>query len=246
MHAVDHGENIVEVTNVSFSYNGNQVLHDVNLSIHRGDYIGLVGGNGSGKTTLIKIILGLLKPSTGTIRLFGKEISEFKDWPKIGYVPQKATSFDVNFPATVQEVVLMGRYGRRGLFHHTTQEDRNKAKEALQTVEMWERRDRLIGDLSGGQQQRVFIARALATEPEIVFLDEPTVGVEKNIKDDFYALLRKLNERLGLTVVLVTHDIESMAHEAMHIACIDGTIYFHDSVDKYFEASHAVIHPHSP
>jgi len=91
----------------------------------------------------------------------------------------------------------------------------------------------------------VFIARALAAEPKIVFLDEPTVGVEKNIKDEFYALLKKLNEKLGLTVVLVTHDIESMAHEAMHIACIDHTIYFHDTVDKYFEESHAVIHPHS-
>ena len=244
MHTVDHGKNIVEIQNVSFSYNGNEVLRDINLSIHRGDYLGLVGGNGSGKTTLIKIILGLLKPASGTVELFGKNISDFKDWSKIGYVPQKATSFDVNFPATVQEVVLMGRYARRGLFHRMTQEDREKAREALEHVEMWEHRERLIGDLSGGQQQRVFIARALATDPEVVFLDEPTVGVETNIKDDFYALLKKLNEQLHLTVVLVTHDMESMVHEAMHIACIDHTIFFHDSVDEYFQNSHTVEHPH--
>jgi len=147
MHTVDHRENIVEVQNVSFSYNGYEVLRDINLSIHRGDYLGLVGGNGSGKTTLIKIILGLLKPGSGTVTLFGKDISEFREWSKIGYVPQKATSFDVNFPATVQEVVLMGRYGRRGLFHRMTVEDRAKAREALEHVEMWEHRDRLIADL---------------------------------------------------------------------------------------------------
>ncbi len=175
MRTVNHGENIIEVQNVSFSYNGHEVLKDINLAIHRGDYLGLVGGNGSGKTTLIKIILGLLKPTSGTIKLFGKNITDFKDWSKIGYVPQKATSFDVNFPATVREVVLMGRYGRRGLFHRVAQEDRDRAREALEQVEMWQHRDRLIGDLSGGQQQRVFIARALATEPEVIFLDEPTV-----------------------------------------------------------------------
>ncbi|MFZ2556002.1 MAG: metal ABC transporter ATP-binding protein [Minisyncoccia bacterium] len=242
--SVDHEENIIEVQNVSFSYSGHVVLKDINLSIHRGDYIGLIGGNGSGKTTLIKIILGLLKPDSGTVKLFGKNIEDFKERSKIGYVPQKATNFDASFPATVQEVVLMGRYGKRGLFNRVTADDREKAKEALEHVEMWQYRDRLIGDLSGGQQQRVFIARALATEPEVIFLDEPTVGVEQNIKDDFYALIRKLNRDLHLTVVLVTHDVESIAQEAMHVACLDCTIFFHDSVDAYFKDTHKIIHPH--
>lgn len=245
MHTVDHTKNVIEVQNVSFSYNGHEVLKNINLSIHRGDYLGLVGGNGAGKTTLLKIILGLLTPDTGTIKLFGQDISDFKDWPKIGYVPQKATNFDVNFPATAEEVVLMGRFGRRGLFHKITDTDKQKAHEALNHVDMLEHRHQLVGDLSGGQQQRVFIARALAADPEVVFLDEPTVGVEKDIKDEFYKLLRKLNEELHLTVVLVTHDIESMAHEAMHIACIDRTLVFHNSVDKFFKDSHNVIHPHS-
>ncbi len=246
MHIIDHQKNIIEVDHVSFSYNDNEILKDINLNIHRGDYLGLIGGNGSGKTTLIKVILGLLKPAEGSVKLFGTPIKDFKDWSKIGYVPQKATNFDINFPATVEEVVLMGRYGKRGLFHQVTEEDRKKTKEALLKVEMWEERNRLIGDLSGGQQQRVFIARALGAEPEVIFLDEPTVGVEKNIRDEFYALLKKLNTELHLTVVLVTHEIERVAHEGMHhVARIDRTIFFHGSVDSYFRDSHVTVHPHS-
>lgn len=241
---INHQENIIEVKDVSFAYGKHTVLRDVNLTIHRGDYIGLIGGNGSGKTTLIKIILGLLKVDGGNVRLFGREQRYFKDWKKIGYVPQKATSFDPNFPATVREVVLMGRYGARGLFHNITNDDREKVRTALERVRMWEYRDFHIGDLSGGQQQRVFIARALAGEPEILLLDEPTIGVEKDVKDAFYALLRELNRELGLTIILVTHDIENIAHEAMHVACLDCTIFFHDSIDAYFKDTHKVIHPH--
>ena len=224
MQIVDHTKNIIEVKDVSFSYNGQEVLENINLPIHKGDYIGLVGGNGAGKTTLLKIILGLLVPDSGSVKLFGQDMTHFKDWSKIGYVPQKATNFDSNFPVTVQEVVLMGRFGKRGLFHRITELDRQKAYSALDSVDMLEYSDRLIGDLSGGQQQRVFIARALTGDPEVIFLDEPTVGVEKDIKEQFYKLLRKLNEEMHLTVVLVTHDMESMKHEAMHIAYIDRTL----------------------
>lgn len=139
----------------------------------------------------------------------------------------------------------MGRYARRGLFHPVTEEDREHVRQALTQVEMWEYRNRLIGDLSGGEQQRVFIARALANEPEIIFLDEPTVGVEKTIKEGFYALLRKLNADMHLTVILITHDIESVAHEAMHVACVDGTLFFHDSVESYLKETRPMhIHQH--
>jgi len=245
MHNLNHSENIIELRNVSFSYTNQELLKDINLAIHRGDYLGIVGGNGSGKTTLLKIILGLLKPDTGSVRLFGQEISEFKDWSKLGYVPQKVTSFDANFPATARDVVLMGRFGKRGLFHTLTDEDKCRADEALRRVGMLGQRHKLVGDLSGGEQQRVFIARALAGDPEIVFLDEPTVGVEKEVRDDFYKLLQKLNGELNLTVVLITHDIESIAHESMHIACIDRTLVFHHSVSQFFNEEHRVIHPHS-
>jgi zinc transport system ATP-binding protein len=144
----------------------------------------------------------------------------------------------------VQEVVLMGRFGRLGLMHSVGEHDRTVVQKALEQVEMWEYRDHQIGDLSGGQQQRVFIARALAGEPEVIFLDEPTVGVEAAIKDEFYALLRKLNRDLHLTVVLITHDIQSMTDEAMHVACVDHTLFFHNSVDEYFKNTHTLVHPH--
>jgi zinc transport system ATP-binding protein len=245
MHTVNHSENLIEIQNVSFSYGDQEVIKDVNLSVHKGDYLGIVGSNGSGKTTLLRIILGLIPSKTGSVKLFGQDISIFKDWSKIGYVPQKVINFDNNFPITVEEVVLMGRYGKLGLFHKATNEDRRKVDQALKNVDMQDYRDRTIGDLSGGQQQRIFIARALAGDPEILFLDEPTVGVEKEIKDNFYKLLHDLNKKLNLTIAIVTHDIASMSHEAMHVACINhNTLVFHESIDDLFKESHGVINKH--
>jgi len=245
MQIVDHTKNIIEISDVSFSFSDEEILKDVNLSIHRGDYLGVVGSNGSGKTTLLRIILGLIKSKSGSIKLFGQDIEEFKDWSKIGYVPQKVINFDNNFPLTVLEVVLMGRYGKLGLLHSVTIEDKKKVEEALKHVDMWDYRDRQIGDLSGGQQQRVFIARALAGNPEILFLDEPTVSIEKDIKNKFYQLLHNLNEKLELTIVIITHDIESMSHEAMHVACMKNkTLVFHESIDDLFKKSHGIISKH--
>jgi zinc transport system ATP-binding protein len=242
MQTVDHTKNIIEISNISFSYGNKEIIKNINLSIHRGDYLGIVGSNGSGKTTLLRIILGLIKSEFGSIKLFQQNIKDFKDWSKIGYVPQKVINFDNNFPLTVLEVVLMGRYGKLGLLHNIKTEDKLKAKEALQNVEMWDYKNRQIGDLSAGQQQRVFIARALAGNPEILFLDEPTVGIEKDIKNKFYQLLHNLNEKLSLTIVIVTHDIESMSNEAMHVACIkDKTLIFHESIDDLFKKSHGII-----
>lgn len=237
MPAIGEAKNIVEVKDVSFAFGANEVLKDITFDVHEGDYLGMVGPNGSGKTTLLKIMLGLLKPSHGSILLFGKEIGDFKDWPKVGYVPQKATNFDVNFPATVQEVVMMGRFARRGLLHRTNKEDEKHVKKALEQVGMWEYRDRLIGDLSGGQQQRVFIARALAGQPEVIFLDEPTTGVDEKARGDFFALLKKLNEDLHITLVLVSHDIEMITKEVEHIACIDKTLVCHTSPAEFLKES---------
>ncbi len=234
---VDHSKNIIEIKDISFSYNNDEVLSDITLDIHKGDYIGIVGPNGAGKTTLIKIILGLLNPAQGSIKIFGEDIKKFKDWSKIGYVPQKATNFDVNFPATVKEVVAMSRFAKKGLFHSVNKQDEKIIEESLKQVEMWDYKDRLIGDLSGGQQQRVFIARALAGQPEIIFLDEPTTGIDKKSQDDFYDILRKLNKELDLTLVLVTHDVDRIIKEAMHIACVDHTLVSHTSVEEFLKSS---------
>lgn len=234
MSKVDHSENVVEVDRVGFAYNSQPVLTDITLRIHRGDYWGLVGPNGAGKTTLLKIMLGLLKPDSGTVRLFGRPLADFKSWPKIGYVPQKA-NFDPNFPATVFEVVLMGRYGRRGLGRRLTNQDKTEAKRALSWVEMDNYGEYLIGDLSGGQQQRVFIARALAGEPEIIFLDEPTAGIDLETRDEFYRLLKKLNQELDLTLVLVSHDLERVVKEVMHLATIEQTLTFYNSPEDFLK-----------
>ncbi len=237
MPHVSEVKNIVEVRGIGFSYGNDPVLSDITFDIHEGDYLGVIGPNGSGKTTLLKIMLGLVKPSAGKVLLFGRDISEFRDWTRIGYVPQKVTNFDVNFPATVHEVVLMGLYARRGLFKGVTKKDHQISMRALDQVGMREFHNRLIGDLSGGQQQRVFIARALAGQPEIIFLDEPTTGIDEHAQAEFYTLLKKLNEKLGLTLVLVSHDIAMVAKEVMHIACIDRTLVCHTSPQEFLKAS---------
>jgi zinc transport system ATP-binding protein len=237
MSVVDHHQNIIEVKNVSFSYSDNKVLDNVSLAIHRGDYLGVVGPNGAGKTTLLKIMLGLLTPDSGTVELFGTDIKNFRDYLKIGYIPQQATNIDHNFPATVQEVVAMGRYARRGLFHQLQAVDEDIIQQSLAEVGLAEYKNKLIGDLSGGQQQRVFIARALAGQPEVIFLDEPTTGIDQQSQDDFYALLKELNQMKNLTLVLVSHDIERLTQEVMHIACIDHSLVCHDSPEEFLKAS---------
>lgn len=239
MQQVNHQKNILEVDNLSFSYGKDDalVLERISFAIHEGDYVGLVGPNGSGKTTLLKIILGLLTPKTGSVTLFGKDIRRFTDWARVSYIPQRVAHFDARFPATVFETVLMGTYAGRGICRMTTAKDRAAAKDALAVVGMWEYRDRPIGDLSGGQQQRVFIARALAGSPRIIFLDEPTVGVDVPTQKDFYSLLRKLNREHSISIVLVSHDIESVIAEAMHIICVDRTLVCHSSPEAFVRES---------
>lgn len=234
---VDHKKNIIEVENVTFAYNDEDVLINITLDIHQGDYIGIVGPNGAGKTTLFKIMLGLLRPRMGSVKLFEQDIYDFRDWQKIGYVPQKATNFDSNFPVTVFEVVSMGINTKRRFFNKATAEDKRVVQDALKQVDMWEYKDRLIGDLSSGQQQRVFIARALVNRPEVILLDEPTTGVDKQTQDGFYAMLQKLNKKMGITLVLVSHDIGRLTKEVMHIACVDRSLTCHTSLEEYLAES---------
>lgn len=237
---------IVELQNLHFSYGEHETLSHIDLVVQRGDYLGIIGPNGAGKTTLLKLILGLLRPTSGTVFLFGKEQSTFTERERLGYVPQKTSLFDANFPATVLEVVLMGRYAKRRLFHMATKEDRDNAKLALERVGMWEHRNRLIGNLSGGQQQRVFIARALATGPEVILLDEPTVGIDHRSQEDFYSLLRELHQKEGLTIILISHDVGVIAQEVSRLAYIDNTLSYYSSPSLFLNtgAAHALSHGH--
>lgn len=225
---------LIRLKDVSFGYNGEPVLENVSLEVQRGEYLGLIGPNGSGKTTLLKLILGMLPaPKSGFIELFGTPLEAFRSWWKIGYVAQKAASFNSAFPATVEEIVLTGRAPRRGLLRLYTKEDRLAAQQALEKVGMLGFRDRLIGRLSGGQQQRVFIARALVSLPELLILDEPTVGVDAKAEEQFYRLIRELRQEMGLTVVLVSHDIGAVAHEVTSLACLNRKLFYHGSPDEF-------------
>jgi zinc transport system ATP-binding protein len=237
MQAVDHSHTIIELNNVCFSYTNEEVIKDVSLQIHKGDYVGIIGPNGGGKSTLLKLMLGILKPEEGSIKLFGTNMRDFKDWSRIGYVSQRA-SIEMNFPVTVEEIVAMGRYGKLGLFHFPAKEDKEKAQWALEQVDMVEFKNRQINDLSGGQRQRVFIARALATEPEVIFLDEPTVGVDVKTQKQFYNFLRKLNKDLEVTLVLASHELDVVAHEATELVYINRTIEYYGNPEEFLKGAY--------
>lgn len=224
---------ILEIENLTFRYEERNVLEDIQLQVPKGAFLGLVGPNGSGKSTLLKCILGILKPKQGTIRLFGMDSKKFKDWNKIGYVSQKANSFNSGFPATVFEVVSMGLVSKKGLFRFLTKMDKAKVTKAIADVGMSEFMNRNIGELSGGQQQRVFIARALVSEPELLILDEPTVGIDVKNVESFYDMLEHLNKHLGITLILVTHDMGAVTEKVTHVACLNQRLHFHGNVDAF-------------
>jgi zinc transport system ATP-binding protein len=225
--------NLIDLQDISFHYGDGYVLEDITFSIPQGAFVGLVGPNGSGKSTLIKIIFGLLKAQKGSVHIFGKKMSKFHDWSKIGYVSQKANSFNSGFPASVFEVVSMGLTSKLGLFKFMKTNDRKAVMDALQLVGMSDFASSNIGELSGGQQQRVFIARALVSQPEILILDEPTVGVDANSTSDFYELLGKLNKDNGITLLLVTHDIGTITDKVTHVACLNKTLHFHGETNEF-------------
>ena len=224
---------LVSMEHVSFAYNNKHALKDINLKIPTGAFLGLVGPNGGGKTTLIKLLLGLEKPQQGTIKLFDKNIKDFKNWTKIGFVSQKANSFNRGFPATVREVVSTGLTAKVGYFHFFTKQHKQKIENAIEMVGMKDYINRNIGDLSGGQQQRIFIARSLVSDPSLLILDEPTVGIDTENVQKFYGLLHQLNEENNITLLLVSHDIGTMTNHANGIACLNKSLHFHGDTTAF-------------
>lgn len=198
-------EEILKVENLNFEYPDTQVLRDVSFTLRRGDFLGIIGANGAGKSTLIKLILKILPYSQGKITIFGEDLSKFRDNHKIGYVSQKANSFNSDFPATVKEVVMANLYSRKGLFRRYKKEDYAKLDEVLSKVGMSGFENKLIGKLSGGQQQRVFIARALIADPELLLMDEPTVGVDAKSVRQIMDIISDLNKQ-GMTIIMTNHD----------------------------------------
>lgn len=205
--------NVVEVIDVSFRYQGSPVVEKLNFTMRQGDFIGIIGPNGAGKTTLFKLIMGLLEPDAGQIRLFGTERRRFDQFSRISYISQKAASINSGFPATVLETVLTGSCAKNGLFSLTTKAQKEYALHCIETVGLSDVSNRLIERLSGGQFQRVLIARALAGRSELMLLDEPTVGIDNKAVEYICCLLARLNKEDGLSVAMITHDLTSvMAH----------------------------------
>ncbi|EJN60896.1 metal ABC transporter ATP-binding protein [Halogranum rubrum] len=230
----DSGRAVATFEDVTFGYSETPAVEAVSFGLDAGDFLGLVGPNGSGKSTLVRLLLGLDRPDAGHVRLFGQPAHEVDTGTRVGYVAQAAATAGRKMPVTVREVVRMGRYPHvpHGRFRR---EDRTAVDDALATVGITDLDTRRLGALSGGQRQRVFIARALATEAEMLVLDEPTVGVDAASRESFFELLATLN-REGMTVVLVEHDIGVVTTYATHVACVNRRLYFHGDADGFAES----------
>ncbi len=220
------GEAVLRLSGVTFSYVQHPVLEGIDLEVAAGEFLGLIGPNGSGKSTLVRLALGRLSPDTGGVYLFGEPVEKFRGWHRIGYVSQKANSFNLGFPATVYEVVASGLTGKLGLFRRIGAKERTLIRDTLERLELSEIAGANIGRLSGGQQQRTFIARALVSRPELLILDEPTVGVDAGSVERFYRLLQRLHREERLTILLITHDSGAVTAVADRIAFLNRRIRF--------------------
>jgi len=213
---------VIEIKGLSFSYNGHPVLEDVDLEIGERDFASVVGPNGGGKTTLLRLVLGLLTPTRGTVRVFGEPPARVRR--RIGYMPQRV-DVDPRFPVSVMDVVLMGRLGATRVLGPFGRADRRAAERVLDEVSLGDLRSRQFSELSGGQRQRVLIARALAGEPELLLLDEPTASLDVGIESELMSLLQRLNERL--TIVMVSHDLGFVSQFVKTVVCVKGRCEIH-------------------
>lgn len=237
---------VLEVKDLSFSYPDKSILYRLSFDVDAGDFMCIVGTNGTGKSTLLKLILNQLSPLEGEIKLLGTNSEKYKDFASIAYVSQKATNINRDFPATVEEVVSLGLYSKKGLFKRNTKEDKKLIDSALERVGMLDYKHRQIGYLSGGQQQRVFIAKALISNPRIIFLDEPTTGIDIRAVDSICCLLGDLNKNSGITIVMVTHDISSIIYHSNKILVLseDGSGEVMTSEEFNSQSMLAHVHHH--
>ncbi|PKN72337.1 MAG: ABC transporter ATP-binding protein [Deltaproteobacteria bacterium HGW-Deltaproteobacteria-10] len=209
--------NIISTENLTFCYNGLEVLQNISFAVQKGDYLGVAGPNGSGKSTLIKNILGILRPREGNISLFGQPLAYFCQWDKIGYLPQRLAALNAHFPGTVREIV------RLGVKHKGNYRD---IKQVLQMMDIEHLSSRLIGELSSGEQQRTMLARALYRKPELLIFDEPTTALDPQTRDNFYLLTQELNLNQGTTIILITHDTGVLGNYARHLLYLDKRVVF--------------------
>lgn len=232
-------QNIIEARDLGFDYGAGWVFHKLNLEIPQGDYVAVIGANGAGKSTLIKMLANVVQPTTGQIFYYGKPIEQFQEWDKVGYVPQNPAKQQQNFPISVEEVVKLGLLKPKKLWQHFGSADQKAIEKALDTFDLQDLRKRRIGELSGGQQQRVFLARAMVKQPEILFLDEPTTGIDTAAKITLYDMLKNINQEQNVTIIMVSHDLDLASYSAKSALCINHGICFRGDVKE------AIKHHHS-
>jgi len=246
---------IIEFNHVSVCYEQNEVIKDISFGIEKGDFIGLAGPNGAGKTTLIKALLTLVPLSGGNITVCGKTLDTFHDWDKIGYLPQKTSTINTLFPATVDEIVALGLLSQKKRPKRITNHDQHTTNEVLQELGISDLKKRMLSELSGGQQQKVLLARALVSKPEILIFDEPSTALDPKSRKDFFLLIQKLNKDKGITIILITHDTGYIGNYANKLLYIDRTLIHFGKISDfchsektgpYFEKSdgHIVWHQH--
>jgi zinc transport system ATP-binding protein len=225
----------VEINDLSVKFNEQLVLKDINFSIGEKDFVAIIGPNGGGKSTLLKIILGILTPDTGDVKVFGKAPKKARNL--MGYLPQNL-KFDHDFPINVFETVLTGRY--HGLFKGYTKKDDEAVLQALKDVEMDEFKDRQISKLSGGQMQRVFIARAIVREPKLLIMDEPMASIDPEMQHSFYELMSRLKNNMA--IVLVSHDVGAVSTHVDKIACLNQELFYHGPVENAANGLEEIYH----
>jgi len=225
----------VEINHLSIKFNEQLILNDINFSIEEKDFMAIIGPNGGGKTTLLKVILGILTPDEGKVKVFGKDPKKSKDL--MGYLPQRL-DFDHDFPINVFETVLMGRY--HGLLKKYSNQDHKAVTQALKDVEMDELKDRQISKLSGGQMQRVFIARAIVRDPKLLIMDEPMASIDPEMQHSFYELMSRLKNKMA--IVLVSHDVGAVSTHVDKIACLNQKLYYHGPVEDSADGLEEVYH----
>lgn len=229
---------IIEIKDLGFDYGEGWVFHKLNLEITEGDFVAVIGANGAGKSTLLKMLANVIEPTIGDISYYDTPISQFKNWERIGYVPQNPGRQQKNFPISVREVVGLGLLGANSLVHRHNAEDKAAINEIMERFNLMDLRYRKIGDLSGGQQQRVFLARAMVKQPKILLLDEPATGIDTAAKADLYAMLKKINREQGVTIIMVSHDLELAADAAQNALCLDHGICFWGEVHAALKHHH--------
>ncbi len=224
---------IIEVSNLTVRYGQSEAVKDVSFKIEKGDFVGLSGRNGAGKTTLIKALLGLLPAYSGVISLFGKPQKEFKDFGKIGYLPQKHSSINHLFPATVEDIVLLGLLSTKTTPKIVTRKDKQSVEEVLEKLKISKLKNKLLSELSGGQQQRVLLARAIVSKPDLLIFDEPSTALDPASRAQFFEMISGFNKNDGITVILITHDTGYIGEYANKLLYIDQKLIHFGKLSEF-------------